>query len=54
VVYTGKQFIDELNLAYVDAYTTLNFGGGVTRGRLSIQAYANNLLRKAGRQRPVT
>lgn len=48
VIYTGKQFIDELNLANVDAYTTVNFGIGVTRNQLSIQAYVNNLLDEDG------
>jgi len=47
-IYTGKQFVDELNLAWVDPYTTVNFGVGFNRDSVSIQVYANNLFDEEG------
>ena len=49
VVHTGKQFIDELNLAWIDAYTTANLRLSFKReDSFTIQAYANNLFDEEG------
>ncbi|MCC5870141.1 MAG: TonB-dependent receptor [Gammaproteobacteria bacterium] len=48
-IYTGKQYVDELNLAYVDSYTTMNLTLGFQQGdHFSIQAYVSNLFGKEG------
>lgn len=48
LLYTGKQYIDELNLAYVDGYTTVNLGLGFTRDDFTVQAFANNVFDEEG------
>lgn len=49
VIYTGKQFVDELNLAWVSSYTTVNLSVGFLQGdRLSLQGYVSNLFDKSG------
>jgi iron complex outermembrane receptor protein len=44
LLYTGRQYVDETNLSYLDPYSTLNVGVGLTRDRFSVQLFANNLL----------
>jgi len=49
VVHTGKQFVDELNLAWIKAYTTANLRLTLAReDRFSIQGYVNNLFDQDG------
>ncbi len=48
-VHTGKQYLDELNLAWIKAYTTANLRLGFTReDSFSVQVYANNLFDEEG------
>jgi iron complex outermembrane receptor protein len=49
VVYTGKQYVDELNLAWVDAFTTANARLAFRRDdSFTVELYANNLLDEEG------
>jgi iron complex outermembrane receptor protein len=49
VVHTGKQFVDELNLAWIDAFTTANLRLGFRReDSFAVQAYVNNLFDQDG------
>jgi iron complex outermembrane recepter protein len=43
VLYTGKQFIDPSNLAYIDEYVTMNIRGGVRSDQWRIEGYIRNL-----------
>jgi outer membrane receptor protein involved in Fe transport len=49
VVHTGKQFVDELNLAWIDAFTTANLRLSFKReDSFMVQAYVNNLFDQDG------
>ena len=49
VLHTGKQFVDELNLAWIDAYTTANLRLSLVReDSFTVQAYVNNLFDQDG------
>jgi iron complex outermembrane receptor protein len=48
-IYTGKQYIDELNLAWIKSYTTFNARVGFVRDQaLTIELFATNLFNKKG------
>jgi iron complex outermembrane receptor protein len=48
-LYTGKQYIDELNLAWIKSYTTFNARVGFIRDQaLTIEVFATNLFNKKG------
>lgn len=48
-IYTGKQYIDELNLAWIKSYTTVNARiGFVQNEAFTIELFANNLFNKKG------
>ena len=47
VAYTGKSYIDELNLAWVSSYTTANLRVGVVNNdAFTVELFANNLFDK--------
>lgn len=49
LLYTGKQYIDELNFAWVKAYTLANLRVGFRRSdSFSVEAYVNNLFGQDG------
>lgn len=41
--YTGKQFVDPANLAYIGDYVTANLRGGIRNDNWRIEAYVRNL-----------
>jgi len=43
VMYTGKQYSDPANLAYIDDYITANLRAGLRKSGWRIEAYASNL-----------
>jgi iron complex outermembrane recepter protein len=48
-IHTGKQYVDELNLAWIDAFTTFNLRlGFIRQDSFSVQLYANNLFDEDG------
>jgi iron complex outermembrane recepter protein len=49
VLHTGKQYVDELNLAWIEAYTTANLRLSLAReDSFTVQAYVNNLFDQDG------
>ena len=49
VLHTGKQFVDELNLAWIEAYTTANLRLSFKReDSFTLQAYVNNVFDQDG------
>jgi iron complex outermembrane receptor protein len=49
VIYTGKQYVDELNLAWIKSYATFNARIGFVRNEaFTIELFANNLFNKKG------
>lgn len=49
LLHTGKQFVDQLNLAWIGAYTTANLRLSLAReDSFPVQAYVNNLFDQDG------
>ncbi len=44
MIYQGKAFVDESNLAFLDDYTVFNLRAGVTTDNLLIELFVKNLL----------
>jgi hypothetical protein len=44
VNYTGKQYTDPNDIAYIRGYAHVNLFAGITKGRYSFEAFCNNLF----------
>ncbi len=48
VSFTGKQYLDEANLAYIKPFQVVNLRAGVNREKFNMEVYVNNLFNYDG------